>query len=377
MGKSIDSQQEKHDKTISENYMMVLKEIGQEMGVFNVMEKFLPRYVTSEIAKEAISQDVRCIALVPPGVKLLGITDQERADIKAVVCDVNKTGVFDKLPPERQTELVSLAAVLSDPRKLYVVPDASRSDRVIEAALKQDGSVITALDLEETTDVRQILAIRHMNYDYPERLAQCPRRLLDENLCLEAVTNCPHALQHVPEEVRSVPIYEAAAKNILTFDDDACKLLPLIPSNIIAKNIDSWKYQDVSTVLHYIKPEHITPDVVKWVTRFDEDAFKEIPEKMKTPEACLFQEKYHPNFFTLDPDQLPKTVGEGNNVYTLNKRVESETNQKFTYEQIVNLFEGTRLNGIRKAFDYNPEREMLKVIDLTRIQNKSHGLKFR
>lgn len=369
--------QEKHDKTFSEVYMRVLKEVGQEIGALNVMEKFLPEYVTSEIAKEAINQDVRCIALVPPGIELPGITDWERVDIKAVVGDDNGTGVFDKLPPERQTELVSLVAVSVDPNNLYVVPDRSRSDRVIEAALKQDGSVIAALDSGEITDAWQILAIRHMNYDYPEILAQCPRRLLDEDLCLEAVTNCPHALQHVPEEMRTVQICEAAAKNLSTFDDDACKLLPLIPSNIIAKNIDSWKYQDVSTILHYIKPEHITPDVVNWVTRFDEEAFKQIPEKMKTPAACLFQEKYHPLFFLLNPDQLPKSVREGNNVYTLNKRVESEANEKFTHEQICNLFEGTRLNGIRKAFDYNPERETLKVIDLTRLEDKSRGLKFR
>ncbi|WP_292268868.1 DUF4116 domain-containing protein [Butyricimonas sp.] len=369
--------QEKHDKTFSEVYMRVLKEVGQEIGTLNVMEKFLPEYVTSEIAKEAINQDVRCIALVPSGIELPGITDLERVDIKAVVRDGNGTGVFDKLPPERQTELVSLVAVSVDPNNLYVVPGANRSERVIEAALKQDGSVIAALDSGEIADAWQILAIRHMNYDYPETLAQCPRRLLDEDLCLEAVTNCPHALQHVPEEMRTVQICEAAAKNLSIFDDDACELLPLIPSNIIAKNIDSWKYQDVSTILHYIKPEHITPDVVNWVTRFDEEAFKQIPEKMKTPAACLFQEKYHPLFFLLNPDQLPKSVREGNNVYTLNKRVESEANEKFTHEQICNLFVGTRLNGIRKAFDYNPERGTLKVIDLTRLEDKSRGLKFR
>lgn len=377
MEKSIDSQQEKHDKTISENYMIVLKEIGQEIGAFNVMEKFLPSYITSEIAKEAISQDVRCIALVPPGVKLPGITDQERADIKAVVCDDNKTGVFDKLPPERRTELVSLVAVMEDANNLFYVPRTNRTDRVIEAALQQNGAVIIALPLEERSDKHQILAVQNMDYDYPEVLEQCPRRLLSEELCLEAITKCPHALQHVPKEMRTVQVCEATIKNLYMFDDNAHELLPLIASNTIANNINSLSFQDASTVLQYIKPEHITPEVVTWVIRHDGEAFKEIPEKKKTPEACLLQEKYHPRYFDHYSDQLPKTVREGNNVYTLNKRVENATNERFTYDQIVNLFEGTRLNGIRKAFEYNPERETLKVIDLTRIQNKSHGLKFR
>lgn len=344
--------------------LSILKKIGEKEGAYNLMRYFNPDAIDSAVASEAVRQELSCIALIPPGVEydFPPMTEREREDIRIVDSPYFEPVRLKNLPVERRTEIVSLAAVIKNADNLPDVPKNSRTDIVIDTALKKNGSLIMTLAPEEITEERQLLALKNLPYDLPDVVPPLSLHLLDENICQELVSNSPHLIKHLPENLRTPRVCSAAYDNLNFFDDIGYQILPFIPVNIICTNLKKLGWQDISRVIDAIKPENLNSRMIEWAIN-DRSAFELIPQNKLTAEHCLIQEKKEPGYFKDNPELLPKQVRDTWNIYELNKLVEDLTKERFSFKQIQDLYSGKQLDGCKKSFVYNPQNKSLRLIE--------------
>lgn len=88
----------------------VLKTVGEKEGAYNLTSYFNPNAINSEVANEAVRQELSCIALIPPGIKYdtPQMTEREKEDIKMVCSPYFEILRLKNLPVDRRTEIVSL-----------------------------------------------------------------------------------------------------------------------------------------------------------------------------------------------------------------------------------------------------------------------------
>lgn len=271
------------------------------------------------------------------------------------------------LPVDRRTEIVSFAAVMKNADNFPDVPQNSRSDRVIETALKKNGSLISILSPDEITENRQLLALKNLPYDLPDKMPSLPFHLLDENACKEIVSRSPYIIKYLPEDLRTPRVYQAVLTNLNFFDDNAYKILPFIPVDVISLNLNKLGWQGARNVLQSIKPEDLTPQIIEWVINRSDTIFKLLPADKLTAEHCLLQEKRCPGYFQVYPDQFPKHINNNDgNIYDLNRLVEDMSKEHFSFQQIKDLYEGKRLDGRNKSFIFNPKDKSLCVFEYRR-----------
>lgn len=337
--------------------------------VFELMRYFNPLAISSKVASEAVRQDIRCFRYIPDGVEYASpvLTDQEKKDIIAVSSNIySYNEEYRNLPLERQTENVSLAVVCTRGEYLQHIPKSRRTDKIIDMALKKDGGVISQLFPDEITDVRRILAVKNMQYGYPEPLKNCPKDLLDEDICVEAVSKCPIALMYVPDEFLTNRVCEAAVNNLVPFNEPQCMITSYLPVEILEKYLFHFA-GEIPDVLDTIKRDNITPKVIEFAINNTEEAYLHIPREKLTAEHCLLQEKLYPNYFKESPAFLPDRIKNGDfNIYQLNEVVEAIVKDKFTFEQIKELYAGRRLDGKNVSFVYNPEQQSLSLFQEVR-----------
>ena len=347
----------------------VLKTVGEKEGAYNLTSYFNPNAINSEVANEAVRQELSCIALIPPGIKYdtPQMTEREKEDIKMVCSPYFEILRLKNLPVDRRTEIVSFAAVMKNADNFPDVPQNSRSDRVIETALKKNGSLISILFPDEITENRQLLALKNLPYDLPDKMPSLPFHLLDENACKEIVSRSPYIIKYLPEDLRTPRVYQAVLTNLNFFDDNAYKILPFIPADVISLNLNKLGWQGARNVLQSIKPEDLTPQIIEWAINRSDTIFKLLPADKLTAEHCLLQEKRCPGYFQVYPDQFPKHINNNEgNIYDLNRLVEDMSKEHFTFQQIKDLYEGKRLDGRNKSFIFNPKDKSLRVFEYRR-----------
>ncbi|MCD7907672.1 MAG: hypothetical protein LUH04_08330, partial [Clostridium sp.] len=98
--------------------------------------------------------------------------------------------------------------------------------------------------------------------------------------------------------------------------------------------------------------------------------FTTLPEKEKTPEIYLLQEKLYPDFekeeySLINPNYekdsyIPKDVKLGWNVYTLNKHFEEHSKEKFSFEKIMDVYNG------KDFVQYRDKSEIFNPLDESR-----------
>lgn len=359
--------------------LFVLRKMGEKEGAFKILNHINPNAINAEVANEAVRQELSCIALIPPGIKYdlpFPMTEREKEDIKIVV---NLRHGLNILPIERRTENVSLAAVIKDADILPFVPKNSRTDLVIETALKRNGLLISTLYPEERTEARQLLALKHLPYDLPGTIPPLPVPLLDEKICCEIVSHCPHIIKHLPAHLRTLQVCSAAYKNLDFFDDKGYQILPYIPVNIICTNLNKLGWQSALDVLQSISPEALNKKIIDWAIPRDKAIFKLIPADKLSAEHYLLQDKCYPNYFLKNPAYLPDHIVDGPmNIYKLNQVVEDLAKEKYSFKQIQDLYAGKRLCGEKISFDYNPARCTLQLYRKTKkIESRNREKKYK
>lgn len=130
----------------------LLVNLGPQIGAYTLLEAMNPKVINTEIALEAIRQDISCVALLPDSIKdekIPVITEQERQDIKSIAgMPFEDTSWFARLPPERKTGIVSRSAVSTDAAHLPLVPQEYLNREMYRAALNNDPSSLSMINPE-------------------------------------------------------------------------------------------------------------------------------------------------------------------------------------------------------------------------------------
>lgn len=189
----------------------LLQNIGTEVGAYMLLAAMNPKVIDKEIALEAIKQDISCVALIPPSIKdktIPVITDQERKDIKHIASNpFADMSWYEKLPPERKTELVSQAAVRINSEYLPLIPEKHLSRELYLGALANNPSVLDSVQPQfKDTDmlIHALEAGANLLYDKPEEIMKLydPRTEVTE-LCKQIVDASPMSLRLLPQNLRT------------------------------------------------------------------------------------------------------------------------------------------------------------------------------
>lgn len=354
--------------------MAILERNGKEIGAYKLAKNFNPEAINSDVANQALRQDLRCIACIPEGVQHdITLSEQEIRDIKFISKDSEYVNKFERLPDERKTENVCFVAVGIVPFNLDRVPKTSRSDRVIEKALEMDGNALLCLPVEERTDARQLLAIKNMRRDSVDLFEQFPDRLKTEEICRHAATRCPATLDNIPLELLTPDVCQAAISTITNYEEEI-EILCLIPhKNVIYNNLGKLEcYYPVMQIMQAMEPEQLDDKIISWAIKRDEKCFANIPKELLTPEHCLLQEKYYPGYFVRYPGELPERIRDGNNIYTFYPRAEKFMGMNLSPEQLAALYNGVPLGKDKKVV-YDSETGVFSI----NHQNQNHKHKLR
>lgn len=240
-----------------------------------------------------------------------------------------------------------------------------------------------------------------------------PNGVKTEEDCIAAIKNSVFALEFVPDELKTERVCQEAINNISAIGGDEIEILYLIPyPDLIYKNLDMLSNSfDPEEILLRLNPDVIDDRIIDWgiekdgrCIRFapkerqteerleraidnsglhifgytnvkkdilakpgiiekgiihDSMSFRYIQKKLISPENCLLQDKLYPYFFDNRPDLLPERVKQGVNVYTLSKTLEELTKKAYSFEEIINLYNGKRITKDREIFIFNPKTQQI------------------
>ncbi len=308
-----------------------LKGYGQKYGAYDIMREINKSQIDEKIASEAVRQDIRCISLIPEGIRingLEGVSEQEISDIHFhTMPDPGDEGRFANLARGRRTEPVSWAAVMNDGDSLEHVPEQARSRRVIDAALRQSGESIRFIPEGKRTNEHYRTALESNGC----ALQYFPADRVTPANCMKAVISNPHAIGYVPVELRTREICETALGTpfdpdpfILSHipypdlllegireygrDHSITEILETADPKAIDRKVASYAVRKEPQALEFIPAESLNQTICNIAVKADPLLLRSVPGRFKTPELCeralgnALKEKG-------DPDRLRTVIG--------------------------------------------------------------------
>lgn len=199
----------------------LLANLGPQIGAYTLLEAMNPKVINTEIALEAIRQDISCVALLPDSIKdekIPVITEQERQDIKSIAgMPFEDTSWFARLPPERKTEIVSRSAVSTDAAHLPLVPQEYLNREMYRAALNNDPSSLSMINPEARDLDLLIYALRVQAGKFYERQEEIldlyHPAIYKKELYKQIIDASPNNLQLIPKDDRSPELCRRALYN--------------------------------------------------------------------------------------------------------------------------------------------------------------------
>lgn len=205
----------------------LLVNLGPDIGAYTLLEAMNPKVINTEIALEAIRQDISCVALLPDTIKdekIPVITEQERQDIKNIAgMPFGDTSWFAKLSPEHKTEIVSRSAVSTDAAHLPFVPEEYLNREMYQAALNNDPRSLGMID----PDVRDLDLLVHALRVQAEKYYDNQHEILElysphinrKELCRQIIDASPKNLPLIPKADRSLELCRRALYNCTSPSD--------------------------------------------------------------------------------------------------------------------------------------------------------------
>lgn len=402
-----------------------LKLHGKNVGALNVMRSINPLQINSEIAREAIKQDLRCFTLIPEGVpyELPEMTKEEKGAIASIAVNISN---YLKLGEEQRTELVSFVAVKAYPDFLEDVPDKSKSRRVIYAALK-DGDTLKYLKPEQISPGMLITALKNISEQGGDILGLLPDKLKTYHRCLHAMESSILAIDYVPDKYKTLEFWKLAVNSLSPSNDygygivyymndsdifhkilpDLCNQFDLydimgcVPKKIVNKEIAEWVLARDGHCFHFlpeelqttellkiavqqvnlgvslvenVNPQLITTELLKEVIKKHPNNFDRIAEDKRTPELYLLQHKLYSHYFKDCP--IPDSIKNTSNLFTLHEKVYDVANIDLSIDKTKALFSGKRITlhspqkGRRITINYTPNMRKLYIKTSINFNNK-------
>ena len=199
----------------------LLANLGPNVGAYTLLKAMDPKVINTEIALEAISQDISCVALLPDSIKderIPVITEQERQDIKSIAgIPFMETSWYANLPPERKTEIVSRAAVSTDVAHLPLVPTEYLNREMYLAALNNNPDSLGLINPEARDLDLLICALRVQVGKFyggqDEILELYNPRIDKEELYKQIIDASPNNLPLIPRSDRTPELCRRALYN--------------------------------------------------------------------------------------------------------------------------------------------------------------------
>lgn len=348
----------------------LLEDLGPKLGAYNILWEMDPKVIDYAIAAEAIRQDVSCIALLPDSIKgpeFPAITEQERSDINDIASDpFMDTFWYERLSPERKTEIVSRAAANTVPEHIKFVPEKYLDREMYCCAIKASPQFIQSVKSEFKDIEMLLLALKvqeKMNFAEQDTIlklyAGADGNIQD--ICKQIVEVSPTALRLLPEEYRTSDLCRHALRNCTSHSDygivksiihpevcaealtmdlftgekspiGAAKLMEQMDPIAVDKNVAEKAISLDGHCIRYI-PRHLQTEKMLI------DAMKtagpliilsrNLSEKVKTPKAYRAARYLDPKNFHFIPEQLteiPKNTSwkEKYNIAQLNSMEKSD-----------------------------------------------------
>lgn len=391
-----------------------LKVNGKNLGAFKIMKDIKPQLINEELAREAISQDLRCFTLVPEGVpyELPEMTKEEKSAITSIAID---TYNYLKLDEKQRTELVSFVAVKAYPDFLEDVPDSSQSRRVIYAAL-EDGDTLKYLKPEQISPGMLVTALKSISEYGGDILGLFPDKMKTYGRCLQAIERSLYAIEYIPDKHKTLEFWKIAVNSLSSSDEygivnymndsdiffnilpDLCSKFDLydimgsVPKEIVNKEIAEWVLARDGHCFHFlpeelqtsellkiavqqvnlgislienVNPQLITTELLKEVIKKHPNNFDRIAEDKRTPELYLLQHKLYSHYFKDCP--IPASIKNTSNLFTLYEKVYDVAKIDLSIAKTKALFSGMRITlhspqeGRRITISYAPNTHKLSI----------------
>lgn len=328
------------------------------------------------------------------------ISQTEIHDINGVRTHHADFNYFEKLPVERRTETVSMAAVIENPQNLHLVPEPSKTDTVILAALGEDGMLLAQIENEKITREMCQTAVE----DNGLALKYVPKEFVDTDLAIKALANDPFALAFVPDELKTEGMCRIAFEAVrFPYNEQCYNILADIPFAGVLKEILDHHGREIgglesgsisrdaaSNILSkfpYFEnslPEHVKTDEMYLgaMNKGSTDILQHIPSEKRNPEICLYATMVNPEM----KNHVPDTVAQGRNIYSFHNDLSKVEGLKdLNFHQVKSLYNGDQLilnfngkvgnkdlNG-EKTVKYDEEKDKI-VIGNSLEENRSQSI---
>jgi hypothetical protein len=268
---------------------------NKSVSIYEKLKQVAPESLTAEELSEAIKQDIRCIGLVPKGMKIEGLpklSKQEIADIKSVSDAFYTDGEFFALPPERRTEAVSQAAVLADSTYLLNVPKNTLSDKFILNVLRMNGMAICAVNPERRTVEMYMTALENSGL----ALMYIPQEMITPEVAMKAVEKNGGSLQYVPDEMKTPDMCHIALNGAYNPDCKYYHVIRYVPfPDVCLEYLRKIEKENNDPLFAFsnIKPEIMTPEMVNLAVGLNPLCLQFAHDRKKNGELSLaiFSEK--------------------------------------------------------------------------------------
>lgn len=341
-----------------------LRSSGHRYGAYDIIREIDKSLIDEKIASEAVRQDIRCISLIPEGVKVKGmegISGQELSNIHFhTMSDPGDECRFANLMRGRRTEAVSWAAVMNDGDNLEYVPEEARSGRVIDAALRQCGESIRFIPESKRTGEHYRVALESDGC----AIQYFPKNMMTPANCLMAVMSNPHAIGYISVELRTRQICETALGNPFGPDPFILSHIPYpdlllegireygrnhriteIPETADSKAIDgkiaSYAVRKEPQALEFIPPESMNQSICNIAVKADPLMLKFVPGKFMTPELCLMAVKQNEAMKSYVPKHI--TESKEMNIYRFGTMVSKKITENLDYGRVKDLYGGKKI----------------------------------
>lgn len=243
-----------------------------------------------------------------------------------------------------------------------------------------------------------------------------PNAVKTEGECIRALKDNVFALALIPEALKTERVCQEAIDNISIIGGKDIEILYLIRNpDLIYKNLDrlfesfdaeeimfnlhpsvkeddkilDWAIERDGRCIHHAPPEKQTearleqaidnsgltifgydtvnksilskPGIIEKGINYANTSFNYIPPKLVTPEHCLLQDKLYPSYFNNYPEKLPERIKNEINIFTLSKTLENLTKEKFSYDDVIAINSGRRVQKGNVIFEYKPHSGEIRL----------------